>query len=448
MTNRLNNLKNAAQHIRLSHEEKASMRAYIYEVMAASQKYAAPKRSPYFFFAYSKVAMSFAVLVLIIGVGGTTTYAAKGSLPGSALYPIKIYVNENIGEALAVSEEAKVSFHTNVAEERLKEAEALASEGKLDAVAVAEIEANFSQHVEKADTIAANLEEKDAASGVGARVALDSSIAAHSSILVNIGDNSKDENTRENSNSIAMKAQSHSRGGIVAMALKATAPVATSVETMAFSAGEASDTEASTSDEASITPPQARMLAKGSATATIPAATTSSQKKIALDLEKKAVSQFNDVEGSYDNSHASLSASTTAKVKLQLSSLEKNLNNGKNQMKAGNYEAARTTYTEVIKTSIELRAFIDASRLYKRDFIGSLWGEVRGWSGSSNGHQDTDGEKHADEETGMGGDAPNSSTTTLEGHAAPSSTSEKEVEEGVHSTSSLNLKGVLKNLGL
>jgi len=49
------------------------------------------------------------------------------------LYPVKVYVNENVQGALAVSDEAKLSYHTDIAEVRLEEAEALASQGKLDA---------------------------------------------------------------------------------------------------------------------------------------------------------------------------------------------------------------------------------------------------------------------------------------------------------------------------
>jgi chromosome segregation protein len=54
-------------------------------------------------------------------------------------------------------------------------------------------------------------------------------------------------------------------------------------------------------------------------------------------------------------------------VKLQLSSLQKNFSASKKQMKNEDYDAARDTYTDVIRTSVELKAFIDASKLYKRD---------------------------------------------------------------------------------
>lgn len=412
----LNNLKNAAEHIRLSHEEKGAMRAYLYDMMAASNaqqaKYARPTRSPFFFFAYQRTAFSFALVALML-VGTSTTYAAQGALPGSILYPVKIYVNENVQETLAISPEAKVSFHTAVAEERLKEAEALAVEGKLDATAASKIEENFNEHVEKADVIAANLEEKNTAASVEARVALDSSIVAHASILANIADTTKDEKTRENSNSIALRVQSRNQGGVLAVALKTAAPAPTpAIQPMAFSAEVASDTSAAGASSTMDTRMAAKNSAPAAQSAKITSQTTQSSKRVAMDLEKKAGIQLRDAQESFNDARSSLSASTTAKVKLQLSSLQKNFTAGKKQMKNDSYEAARDTYTDVIRTSVELKAFVDASKLYKRDFVGSLWGEVRGTE--LNNQEDTDEavEQHQ-------GDTP----------AAPSSSPQKQEEK-------------------
>ncbi len=395
MKHPLNNLRDAAEHIRLSDQEKSLVRAHLVEMVRMSESQARPKRAvatPYvFFFSFQRLAMPMAVL-LIVALGGTTTYAAQGSLPGGVLYPVKIYVNENIQEVLAVSEEAKVSFHTSVAQERLMEAEALASEGKLDAQTSSNIEANFNDHVAKADTIAANLEESDPASGVEARATLDSSIAAHSSILARIGDNSSDEQTKENSNSIAIRVRSREQGGAV-LALKAgAAPVPAVMQTMSFSADATSD-DASSSDSSNADSGNQAMMAKkattANATATI-ATDTAPQKKIALQLQKKASAQFDTTQESFSDSRSSLDASTTLKVKAQLSAIGNKFDAGKKQIKAENYDAARATFTEVIQASVELHTLIDASKLYKRDLIRSLlWGPGSTKDEHDNSQQDT-----------------------------------------------------------
>jgi hypothetical protein len=176
-----------------------------------------------------------------------------------------------------------------------------------------------------------------------------------------------------------MRVQSRNQGGVLAVALKTAAPAPTpSMQPMAFSAELASGTATDASNTM-----DARVAAKTSAPVAQSAKvslqqTSQSSKRVAMDLEKKAGAQLRDAEESFNDARASLSASTTAKVKLQLSSLQKNFSAGKKQMKNEDYDAARDTYTDVIRTSVELKAFIDASRLYKRDFVGSLWGEVRG----------------------------------------------------------------------
>jgi hypothetical protein len=406
MKHPLNNLRDAAEHIRLSDQEKSLVRAHLVKMVRLSEAQARPKQpvaTPYFFFfSFQRLAMPMAVL-LIVALGGTTTYAAQGSLPGGVLYPVKIYVNENIQEALAVSEKAKVSFHTSVAEERLMEAEALASEGKLDAQTSSNIEANFNDHVAKADTIAATLEESDPASGVEARATLDSSIAAHSSILARIGDNSSDEQTKENSNSIAMRARSREQGGAV-LALKAGAPVPAVMQTMSFSAEATSDapsSDSSNADRGNRT--MAKKAVAVSATATV-ATDTASQKKVALQLQKKASAQFDTAQESLSDSRSSLDASTTLKVKAQLSAIGNKFDAGRKEIKAENYDAARADFTEVIRASVELHTLIDASKLYKRDLIRSLlWG-------NSDDSQDTHSEDSA----------PNPTTTVSS--PAPSST--------------------------
>lgn len=392
MKHQLNNIREAAEQIRLSDTEKSAMRAHLLEMVRASLSAPQPAGaapSPYFFFTFSfqRFAMPIAVL-LIVAVGGTTTYAAQGSLPGGVLYPVKIYVNEPVQEALAVSDKAKVSFHTSVAQERLKEAEALAAEGKLDAQVSSEIEANFNDHVAKADTIATTLEESDPASGVDARITLDSSLAAHGSILAKIGDTSRDEQTKENSSSIASRifARGHSdtEGAVVALKVAAVAPQAQTL--MAISANNDASTSGSSTDA-----PRPMMAAKLATTGTVTttASTTASPKKVAIQLQKKASVQLETAHATYRDDRSALSASTTARVTAQLATLDDQLDLGKEHIKHEEYDAARATFTDIIKQSVELNAFIEASKLYNRDFVRAT---------NDNNEEDSDQNKKGDDD--------------------------------------------------
>src|SRR6185369_12191975 len=66
-----------------------------------------------------------------VGVGGVTSYAAAGALPGDAFYPIKVSVIEPMTGALAISPEAKAAWHVSLAETRVREVEELAAQDKL-----------------------------------------------------------------------------------------------------------------------------------------------------------------------------------------------------------------------------------------------------------------------------------------------------------------------------
>ncbi|HWB33753.1 MAG TPA: DUF5667 domain-containing protein, partial [Candidatus Paceibacterota bacterium] len=226
MTNPLNKLTTTAHGIRLSHDEKAVMRARLFEAMEGAT-YAPVRRttvrSSYSIFSM-RFAMPIAALLLLVFAGGGTAFAAQGALPGSALYPIKIYVNENVEGALAVTDAAKASYNISVAQTRLEEAETLASQGKLDATTTQQLQANLDAHVAQAQASAASLAASDPTAAVEAQVTLDSSLAAHGSILAGIGDTSTDTATQENAAVLAMSVAPHaadsgesSTGGPVAM---------------------------------------------------------------------------------------------------------------------------------------------------------------------------------------------------------------------------------------
>ena len=372
MTNPLNNLKQEAQAIRLSSSEKATMRANIF-AMADASKRAQTARiktpSPYLFIFHRRFAVVAAALLLVVFTGGGTAFAAQGALPGTVLYPVKIYVNENVQGALATTPQAKVSFHTAVAETRLKEAETLASEGRLDATTSAQIESNLNDHIAQADTIAATLTANDPAAGVEASVDLDSSLAAQGGILARLGSASADPATQENSNAIAMSVASrgaHDDAGGAVVAMKA-AIMAPQAKTMSLSVSADA-----TSGQPAPTEPGGRITVMQAMGASAPAPavqSTTTQQKIALQLQKKAESELADAHQEFAGAQASLDASTTAKVTAQLADLDQRMQDGLAQATSTDYVSARATFTGVIRDSVALSALIDASKTFKKDFV-------------------------------------------------------------------------------
>jgi hypothetical protein len=148
------NLKNEAHTIKLSQNEKQAMRAAVY---AAIEEIPTPVhevytvravRSTYMWFS-PRFALPFAVL-LVMGLGTGTAFAAQGALPGDILYPVKIHVNEAVEVALATTPAQKAQTEESIADLRVVEAQTLAAQGRLDATTTQELEDNFNEHASRA----------------------------------------------------------------------------------------------------------------------------------------------------------------------------------------------------------------------------------------------------------------------------------------------------------
>lgn len=126
-------------------------------------------------------------LIVAAAVSGGVSVAANNTLPGDALYGIKIGVNEQVQSALAMSGEAQANFDIKALERRLDEAEKLSAEGRLNAETFATIEANFDAHAQRVADRIADFEAKenfDAAADIAAK--FQTSLEAHAAILARL----------------------------------------------------------------------------------------------------------------------------------------------------------------------------------------------------------------------------------------------------------------------
>lgn len=135
--NKLEKDLNKIKNIKLRSDEKALIRANISDKINAR-----PQLSPYKFdfspyvlisnwnrFSIMKVG-SFAVLFMFI-FGSSLTYASEQSLPGDALYSVKVNVKEEIEIKLAGTSEKKASIEKSHIEKRLDEISTLKESGDL-----------------------------------------------------------------------------------------------------------------------------------------------------------------------------------------------------------------------------------------------------------------------------------------------------------------------------
>ncbi len=112
------------------------------------------------------------VLGAVVVLGGGTVFMAERSLPGDALYSMKVNLNEMVVAALKGRGEARGMWHVGIINERLHEAVTLAGQGKLTAEAAAELTTNFDYQT---GTVAGIISELEAAgnSAAATKVATD-----------------------------------------------------------------------------------------------------------------------------------------------------------------------------------------------------------------------------------------------------------------------------------
>lgn len=118
---------------------------------------ATPKRS--WFLASHRIFAYVAVAVIFVG-GVGISYSAETSLPGEALYQVKVVLNESVLRVFSVTQESRISFEANMADRRLSEAEVLLEKGELSGDIKNNLLEQALQRVDKFVTKTGDLNEK------------------------------------------------------------------------------------------------------------------------------------------------------------------------------------------------------------------------------------------------------------------------------------------------
>lgn len=123
--------KNFTSKINLTGEEQNLIKAKLLSrVFASSSMHTMqPRISPFSSMWFKLIPTA---LVLIFFVGGSTSFAARNTLPGDLLYPFKIGVTERVQGLLLVSTKEQAKFEIILVERRSEEAIKLVKTGKLD----------------------------------------------------------------------------------------------------------------------------------------------------------------------------------------------------------------------------------------------------------------------------------------------------------------------------
>lgn len=134
--------------------------------------------------------MTIGAIIVIIGLlGGGTSAAAESSLPGDALYGIKVNFNEEVRAGIALGAEGKAEWDARRAERRLEETEALAQQGRINAKVKADLEARFAAFASRVEDRIKRLESDGnvrAAADIASR--FEASLDAHADVLSRLGE--------------------------------------------------------------------------------------------------------------------------------------------------------------------------------------------------------------------------------------------------------------------
>jgi predicted aconitase with swiveling domain len=172
-----------AREVRLAAQDK---RAMLSRILGPSSI-----PSPYSFFLAvmehrQKILVASFMFVFLLTSGGTS-FAATGALPGEALYPIKVNINEGLQSLVAVSPNAKAKIEVRHTQNRLVEAEVLSKKGKLDEKTKAIIETKLEEHAEALKGNIATLASENATATVKEVISdLSASIEEHEAVLTDL----------------------------------------------------------------------------------------------------------------------------------------------------------------------------------------------------------------------------------------------------------------------
>ncbi len=136
----------------MTDSEKKTMLARI-AASTAVPGYSEPVRSPWSRFSFGWATqqpwlVAALVCLIIVGSGGVSL-SAERALPGSALYPIKVRINESVRDRLAQTPESQALWSAAKSERRINEAAALAVTDRLDQATQEQLQVRLDTHTQE-----------------------------------------------------------------------------------------------------------------------------------------------------------------------------------------------------------------------------------------------------------------------------------------------------------
>ena len=180
-------MADAALHVSLSSQETSDMRQELESFMRSH-----PVRRSFSVFSpgsyipsFRFASLAFAVVLLITSSGGAVAYASENALPGDSLYTVKTDIVEPLRERMAFGDKAKARWHLKRTQRRLHEAKTLMNRGDFTSAKQALIQQRLEHHIEKLQNRLDSLSGQPEADAI--RSALEAELETHESFLQQVG---------------------------------------------------------------------------------------------------------------------------------------------------------------------------------------------------------------------------------------------------------------------
>jgi hypothetical protein len=146
-------------------------------------------------------------LITILASSGVV-FASQDSLPDSIFYPIKVNIVEPVVGILTFSQEGKAQHESNLATERMVEAEKLASQGKLDTVKEKKLNDLLVKHTNALNNALANINQDNSSDQTDEIVTnFNARMNAHARVLDIISNQESKPNSKVFDNQISKNAR-------------------------------------------------------------------------------------------------------------------------------------------------------------------------------------------------------------------------------------------------
>lgn len=175
--------------MRLNHSEKSALFRRIENRINQNPIYHRPVKSPWYkaveVFAVSNIGYITAAAFVVCLVGVNTLFAVEKSLPGDSLYSLKVDVIEPLKYTMAIGPVAKANVEVDNVVNRLKEAEALESQGRLSTSSGEDLVSRLETHAKSFDALVSHSDNISSSTyaTINARINFETKIINHSRIL-------------------------------------------------------------------------------------------------------------------------------------------------------------------------------------------------------------------------------------------------------------------------